>query len=232
MCRPDVHATPAPSLPLLTPHPWPVPMTKLAVVCRAVPSALEKQTCKLTRIERQTISLPIVPEQHRAYVQVFKDMIEEGHSIELPELSELPASMFVEDVSMLYSVCAVAPPGGGLDSGHGEGSALGEQWHSGTAHCWRRRRAVRFEFEVHVCEQVDALERRSARADEGVPRQARDGVRTVRCEELSAPEVCDELRVGEHAAAEPQVDRPGDLHLVRAQCGGGRPRRAGAARMC
>ncbi|CAJ1017805.1 hypothetical protein Q4I32_001427 [Leishmania shawi] len=133
-------------------------MTKLAVVCRAVPSALEKQTCKLTRIERQTISLPIVPEQHRAYVQVFKDMIEEGHSIELPELSELPASVFVEDVSMLYSVCAVAPPGGGLDSGHGEGSALGERSHSGTAHCWRRRRAVRFEFEVHVCEQVDALE--------------------------------------------------------------------------
>ncbi|CAJ1006021.1 hypothetical protein Q4I28_001338 [Leishmania naiffi] len=110
-------------------------MTKLTVVCRTMPSALEKQTCKLTRIERQTISLPIVPEQHRAYVQVVKDMIEEGHSIELPELSELPASMFMGGASMLYSVCAVAPPRGGLDSGHGEGSALGERSHSGSMHC-------------------------------------------------------------------------------------------------
>ncbi|TPP54904.1 Amidinotransferase family protein [Leishmania donovani] len=85
-------------------------MTKLTVVCRAVSSALEKQTCELTCIERQTISLEAVRKQHKAYVQVFKEMIEDGYDIELielPALNELPDSMFVEDVSMIYNTCAV-----------------------------------------------------------------------------------------------------------------------------
>ncbi|KAG5485837.1 hypothetical protein LSCM1_07252 [Leishmania martiniquensis] len=85
-------------------------MTKLTVVCRAVSSALQKQTCELTCIERQEISLPIVQDEHEAYVRVFKEMIEQGYNIdliELPALNELPDSMFVEDVSMLYNTCAV-----------------------------------------------------------------------------------------------------------------------------
>lgn len=85
-------------------------MTKLTVVCRAVSSAIDKQLCELTCIERQPISFAVVEEQHLAYVQVFRDMIAEGYNvelIELPALNELPDSMFVEDVAMLYNDCAV-----------------------------------------------------------------------------------------------------------------------------
>lgn len=85
-------------------------MTKLTVVCRAVSSAIDKQLCELTCIERQPISFAVVEEQHLAYVQVFRDMIAEGYNvelIELPALNELPDSMFVEDVAMLYNECAV-----------------------------------------------------------------------------------------------------------------------------
>lgn len=85
-------------------------MTKLTVVCRAVSGAMDKQLCELTCIERQPISLATVEEQHGAYVQVFRDMIAEGYNvelIELPALNDLPDSMFVEDVAMLYNECAV-----------------------------------------------------------------------------------------------------------------------------
>ncbi|KAG5511359.1 hypothetical protein GH5_07609 [Leishmania sp. Ghana 2012 LV757] len=92
-------------------------MTKLTVVCRAVSSALQKQTCELTCVERQPISLPIVQDEHRAYVNVFREMIADGYDIdliELPELRDLPDSMFVEDVSMLYNTCAVITHPGAL----------------------------------------------------------------------------------------------------------------------
>lgn len=85
-------------------------MTKLTVICRAVSAALDKQTCELTWIERQPISLKRVEQQHDGYVQVFRDMIAEGYNIELielPALNDLSDSMFVEDVSMLYNPCAV-----------------------------------------------------------------------------------------------------------------------------
>ncbi|KAK7198446.1 Amidinotransferase [Novymonas esmeraldas] len=85
-------------------------MTKLTVVCRAVSSAMDKQMCELTCIERQPISLAAVEAQHNAYVQVFKNMIADGYNIELielPALNDLPDSMFVEDVSMMYNPCAV-----------------------------------------------------------------------------------------------------------------------------
>ncbi|KAG5506965.1 hypothetical protein JIQ42_07684 [Leishmania sp. Namibia] len=119
--------------------------------------------------------------------------------------------------------CTVAPPGGGLDHGNGGEAALGDLPHPGAGHRRRRRRAVRCELEVRVRGQVDALERRGVLADEGVPRQARTGVRAVCCEALPAPEVCGELFVGRHAAAEPPVGRPDDLHLARVQSGGGGP---------
>ncbi|KPI86485.1 hypothetical protein ABL78_4469 [Leptomonas seymouri] len=85
-------------------------MTKLTAVCRGVSRAIDKQTCELTCIERQPISLAVVEEQHQAYVQMFRDMIAEGYNIaliELPALNDLPDSMFVEDVAMLYNSCAV-----------------------------------------------------------------------------------------------------------------------------
>ncbi|TPP49028.1 hypothetical protein CGC21_0005 [Leishmania donovani] len=97
-------------------------MTKLTVVCRAVSSALEKQTCELTCIERQTISLEAVRKQHKAYVQVFKEMIEDGYDIELielPALNELPTRCLpdLDTVTALrqenYRICEPGTVDGG-----------------------------------------------------------------------------------------------------------------------
>lgn len=85
-------------------------MPKLTVICRDVSDSIEKQTCELTCIERQPISAAVVRAQHQKYVQVFRDMIAEGYKIdliELPALPDLPDSIFVEDVAMLYNSCAV-----------------------------------------------------------------------------------------------------------------------------
>lgn len=85
-------------------------MTKLTVVCRKVSKAISSGACELTCIEREPISLERVESQHEAYVQVFRDMVKKGYNIELielPALNDLPDSMFVEDVAMLYNNCAV-----------------------------------------------------------------------------------------------------------------------------
>lgn len=85
-------------------------MTKLTVVCRHVAESIDKQTCELTCIDRQPISLAVMKEQHAAYTKEFQNMIAEGYNIdliELPPLNDLPDSMFVEDVAMLYNTCAV-----------------------------------------------------------------------------------------------------------------------------
>ncbi|EPY39237.1 dimethylargininase [Angomonas deanei] len=82
----------------------------VVIVNRETSPAIDKQTCELTCIERQPISFERVKKQHDAYCAAIDAIKAEGYNIErinLPPLNDLPDSMFVEDVAMIYNDVAV-----------------------------------------------------------------------------------------------------------------------------
>jgi len=87
----------------------PLKQERIAVT-RAISSAMAR--CELTHLARTAIDIALAREQHHAYEQALSGL---GYRIErLPEESELPDSVFVEDAAIVLDEVAVITRPGAL----------------------------------------------------------------------------------------------------------------------